>query len=125
MSASEPASRIGVIVIDCKTDDLTDAVGFWSATLGKTGEIDARGKYAVFDGHQGYPKVLLQAVDHDPRVHLDIETTDRDAEAKRLEKIGAKLVERHPRGWTIMEAPTGHRFCLVKPQGDDWPRGEV
>ncbi len=114
-------ARIGCVVIDCQVDDLTEAVAFWSAALGKDGRIDARGKYAVFDDHRGYPKVLLQAVDHAPRVHLDLETPDRKGEAARLEGLGAKLVERSEHGWIVMEAPTGHRFCLVKPQGQDWP----
>ena len=124
MSGCETDRRIGVIVIDCRTDDLSEAVRFWSAALGKEGKIDERGKYAVFDDHQGYPKVLLQSVRHEPRVHLDIETTDREAEAARLQALGATLIERHERGWTVMEAPTGHRFCLVKPQDENWPGGD-
>ncbi|PKP73450.1 MAG: glyoxalase [Alphaproteobacteria bacterium HGW-Alphaproteobacteria-6] len=113
-------SRIGVLCIDCKTDDLTGAVAYWSAMLGMKGKIDEAGKYAVFDDHTGYPRVLLQAVDHEPRVHLDIETDDRDAECERLKALGAKEVARI-RTWIVMEAPTGHRFCLVGPQGDDFP----
>lgn len=114
------AARIGVVVIDCQTEDLTEATAFWSAALGKAGKIDERGKYAVFDDHQGYPRVLLQAVDHGPRVHLDIETDDREAECARLVGLGAREVER-VHEWIVMEAPTGHRFCLVKPQGSDFP----
>ena len=112
--------RIGVVCIDCKTEDLTKAVGFWSAMLGMEGEIDERGKYAVFDGHAGYPRVLLQAVDHEPRVHLDFETDDRDAESERMRALGAREVARI-KTWIVMEAPTGHRFCLVQPQGKDFP----
>ena len=114
-------SRIGVVVIDCQTDDLTAATAFWSAALGRAGRIDARGKYTVFEDEGGHPRVLLQAVDHAPRVHLDVETDDRAAEAARLEGLGAKVVERSERGWIVMEAPTGHRFCLVKPQGPTFP----
>lgn len=113
-------SRIGVVCIDCQTDDLTEAREFWSAMLGKEGEIDERGKYVQFDGHKGHPKVLLQAVDHAPRVHLDIETDDKEAECARLTSLGAREVARI-RDWIVMEAPTGHRFCLVGPQGEDWP----
>jgi len=113
-------SRIGVIVIDCQTDDLTEAVRFCSAALGKDGKVDDDGRYAVFDGHAGYPRILLQKVDHDPRVHLDIETDDRAAEVRRLTALGATAVG-DVRTWTVMEAPTGHRFCLVEPQGDDFP----
>ena len=113
-------SRIGCLCIDCKTDDLTAAVTFWSELLGKKGEIGESGRYATFEGHTGYPRVILQAVDHDPRVHLDIETDDREAECERLKALGAKEVARI-RTWIVMEAPTGHRFCLVRPQGDDFP----
>ncbi|MGX0877764.1 hypothetical protein ACSSV4_002457 [Roseovarius sp. MBR-154] len=113
-------SRISVVCIDCKTEDLTGAAEFWSAMLGKKGEIDERGKYVQFDGHTGHPKVLLQAVDHAPRVHLDIETDDKEAECARLKSLGATEIDRI-RSWIVMEAPTGHRFCLVGPQGDDWP----
>ena len=113
-------SRIGVVCIDCKTDDLTAATEFWSSVMGIDGQIDAEGKYTVFGDHKGYPKVLLQAVDHEPRVHLDFETDDKDAEAERLKSLGAREVARI-KGWIVMEAPTGHRFCLVGPQGDDFP----
>ena len=113
-------SRIGVLCIDCQTEDLGPAVDYWSAMLGVEGKVDPDGKYASLNGHRGYPKVLLQAVDHDPRVHLDIETDDQEAERARLEGLGATVVARI-KGWIVMEAPTGHRFCLVNPQGDDWP----
>jgi hypothetical protein len=49
------------------------------------------------------------------RIHLDIETDDIEAEVKRLEALGAKRVEFIKRWW-VMEAPTGQRFCVVRPQ---------
>lgn len=113
-------SRIGVLCVDCKTDDLVPAMKFWSAMLGVEGEVDPDGKYASLNGHEGFPKVILQAVDHEPRVHLDVETDDQEAEARRLKELGAREIARVKR-WIVMEAPTGHRFCLVNPQGDDWP----
>ncbi|RVT83270.1 VOC family protein [Rhodobacteraceae bacterium CCMM004] len=112
--------RLGVVVIDCQVDDLSEVVGFWSEVLGREGVVDPDGKYAQFDGHEGQPRVLLQKVDHPPRVHLDIETDDRAAEAARLVALGATEVARI-KTWIVMEAPSGHRFCLVGPQGDDWP----
>ena len=114
-------SRIGVIVIDCRTDDLGPATAFWSAALGVSGRVDEDGKYAVLADGQGHPKLLLQAVDHESRVHLDVETDDRAAEATRLEALGARNLGWVRDDWIVMEAPTGHRFCLVPPQGDDFP----
>ena len=115
-------SRLGVFVIDCKTEDLADAAAFWGAALGQDVKIDDDGKYAVIGKYDRRPRVLLQTVDHEPRVHMDVETDDREAEAARLKKLGAKEIAR-VKSWIVMEAPTGHRFCLVAPQGDDFPEG--
>jgi hypothetical protein len=54
-------------------------------------------------------------------VHLDIETNDIDAEVERLEKLGAKRIEQ-VREWWILEAPTGHRFCVLPPQTKDFEK---
>ena len=59
--------------------------------------------------------IEVQKVDHPSRVHLDIESEDIPAEVKRLEKLGAKVVSR-VETWVVMEAPTGHRFCVVQGQ---------
>ena len=108
-------SRLGCIVIDCKTDDLSDALVFWSSLLGLPGSIDEDGKYAVIQGSGDEIRVLIQSVDHEPRVHLDIETDDKEAERDRLAALGAREVRRL-KSWIVMEAPTGHRFCIVDPQ---------
>jgi hypothetical protein len=107
-------ARLGCIVIDCPADRVDEAAAFWAATLGGRAEVDEDGKYAEIDG-QGDVKVLVQAVDHPARVHLDIEADDKEAEVARLEALGARAVARI-KGWIVMEAPTGHRFCIVNPQ---------
>ncbi len=38
---------------------------------------------------------------------------------KRLEALGAKRVADIKR-WVVMEAPSGHRFCVVNPQRRDF-----
>ena len=40
------------------------------------------------------PIVQIQRVDHESRVHLDIETDDIPAEVERLTKLGAMVVNR-------------------------------
>jgi hypothetical protein len=67
------------------------------------------------------PLVQIQQVDHDSRVHLDIETDDIAAEVARLEQLGAKVAKRLER-WVVMEAPTGQRFCVVRVQRPGWPK---
>lgn len=47
---------------------------------------------------------------------MDIESDNREAEVARLKSLGAKVVA-HIKDWIVMEAPTGHRFCVVNPQG--------
>ena len=123
-------SRLSTIVIDCRTEDLDAAADFWSRALGKrieSRDVDADGKYAALETADDEPILLLQKVAHESRVHLDIETDDIEAEVKRLEALGAKRVERLPR-WCVMEAPTGHRFCIVRqqrtpfgPHVNEWP----
>jgi hypothetical protein len=56
--------------------------------------------------------VEVQAVQHPSRVHIDIESDDIEAEAGRLEALGAKKIA-NIKGWCVMEAPTGQRFCIV------------
>jgi hypothetical protein len=58
---------------------------------------------------------MVQKVPHSSRVHLDIESDNVDAEVARLEALGAKRIEK-VKTWWVMEAPSGHRFCVVRPQ---------
>jgi hypothetical protein len=64
----------------------------------------------------------IQAVAHESRVHLDIETDDLEAEMKRLALLGAIEAERHET-WVVMQAPTGQRFCVGRPKTPDFPAG--
>lgn len=115
-------SRLGVIVIDCKTDDLDKEAEFWGRALGcepsRSSDPDDQ-NYVTLETASEEMQVLLQKVDHPSRVHIDIETNDIEAEASRLEKLGAKRVARI-KGWWVMEAPSGHRFCVVQPQRSDF-----
>lgn len=66
------------------------------------------------------PIVQIQRVVHESRVHIDIETDNIPAEVARLEKLGAHVVDRLER-WVVMQAPTGHRFCVVRVQRPGFP----
>ena len=109
-------SRLAGFIIDCQTDDLDAAAAFWSDALGlRIGEtqVDGVAEYVEFlDGGSGL-HIEVQKVQHPSRVHLDIESDDIDAEAARLEALGAKKIGFVKRWW-VMEAPTGQRFCVVK-----------
>lgn len=111
-------SRLAGLIIDCKTDDLERAAGFWGAALGyslKPDDADPNPLYRVFATGPEEPQVMVQQVTHDSRVHLDIETDDVEAEVRRLETLGAKRIQ-NVQTWCVMEAPTGQRFCVVRVQ---------
>lgn len=114
-------SRLGNITIDCQTEDVDCARTFWSAALGWRPEPPDpdEPKYGSLESPDDQVNVLVQAVDHPSRVHLDIETDDLEAEAARLEALGAKRIAFVKRWW-VMEAPTGQRFCVVRPQRPDF-----
>lgn len=110
-------SRLVALVIDCKTDDVDAAARFWSCAFGRPvnpSEPDSP-NYRELKTEGDEMMLLVQKVEHPSRVHLDIETDDIDAEVKRLEALGAKRVGFVTRWW-VMEAPTGQRFCVVRPQ---------
>ena len=108
-------SRLCSIIIDCKTDDLDVAARFWSEALGRPYTSDSDPKYVDIETHDDEPIVMVQKVDHESRVHLDIESNDIEAEVRRLEALGAKRVQAI-KTWVVMEAPTGQRFCVIRPQ---------
>jgi hypothetical protein len=109
-------SRLGNLVIDCHTGDLQQAARFWSAALGcpMPAHVVADDRFLQLETKPGEVQVILQKVEHSPRVHLDIETDAIEKEIGRLEQLGAVIVARHQE-WIVMEAPTGHRFCVGKP----------
>jgi len=113
-------SKLVAAVIDCQSEDLTEAARFWSAALGRkpdSTDDSAAEKYVSVGTGKEDLIVLLQKVPHASRVHIDIETDDVEAEAARLESLGARRIEK-VKTWWVMEAPTGHRFCVVRPQRD-------
>jgi predicted enzyme related to lactoylglutathione lyase len=106
------------LVIDCPVPSLETALQFWSAALGRaivSHDQDGDGRYGELHSDPGEVFLLVQKVEHEARVHLDIQTDDLDAEVARLEKLGAKR-DRFVKRWWVMQAPTGHRFCVVRQQ---------
>ena len=118
-------SRLSTILIDCADDDFERSLEFWSAAPGKppnhpaaTDEryVSLRGRI----GGDGGPIVLLERVSPDERaVHLDIESDDVEAEVARLEGLGARVKRRHD-PWVVMQAPSGHTFCVVPASRGDF-----
>ena len=117
-------SRLCVVLIDCKTADVDEAAGFWGKALGRAVDLNhpgSRGNYRMLENPPDEPFLEIQRVDHESRVHIDIETDDIPAEVARLVKLGAKVVNRLER-WVVMQAPTGQRFCVVRVQRPGFPK---
>ena len=118
-------SRINGILIDCNVEDIEAAARFWANALGRAIDPDhpgTRGNYVMLETPPDEISVQIQRVDHESRVHLDIETDDIPAEVARLEKLGATVDVRMER-WVVMRAPTGQRFCVVRVQRAGFPKG--
>jgi predicted enzyme related to lactoylglutathione lyase len=117
-------SRLCAILIDCNTAAIEEAAAFWSRALGRaldTAHPGTGGDYYMLETPPDEPIVQIQGVDHESRVHIDIESDDIPAEVARLEKLGAKVVKRLER-WVVMQAPTGQRFCVVRVQRPGFPK---
>jgi len=116
-------SRLCAILIDCKGSAIAEAADFWSRALGRAVDAEhpgSAGNYLMLATPPDEPIVQIQCVDHESRVHIDIESDDIPAEVARLETLGAKVVNRLER-WVVLEAPTGQRFCVVRVQRPGFP----
>lgn len=109
-------SRLAGFIIDCQGGNHDAAADFWSRALGlPRGEthVDGQARYTALTGTPAALHVEVQQVDHPSRVHLDIEADDIDAEAARLEALGATRIGFVKRWW-VMQAPSGQRFCVAR-----------
>ena len=114
-------SQLGGFIIDCEEGDLDKASKFWSAALGLPTKPGYDPKYVGLRTPPNGLAIEVQKVDHPSRVHLDIESDDVEAEAARLEKLGARRIEKI-QTWWVMEAPTGHRFCVIRAKRAEFAR---
>ncbi len=118
------SSRLCALLIDCRTSNIDEAAQFWAGALGRPmdpGHPGTRGNYRMLETPPDEPIVQIQCVEHESRVHIDIETDDIPAEVVRLEALGAHVVSRLDR-WVVMQAPTGQRFCVVRVQRPGFPK---
>lgn len=115
---TEAGPTIG-LVLDCHEPERLAA--FWAAALDYV-SLGAAGTYVVLlpNGRPG-PKLLLQQVPEPKttknRMHLDIDAIDIEAEATRLEALGALRVaddqlHEHGTNWILMADPEGNEFCV-------------
>ena len=107
------------LVLDC-TDP--DALGrFWADALGYTNAGRFGGYVVLLPSEPGPPKLLLQQVPEAKagknRMHADLHVDDIEAEAARLQALGATRVEPGTTTelgttWILMADPEGNEFCI-------------
>ena len=114
-------SRLYSAYVDVPQRDFEKTVTFYGDLLGRTPKIDPdEPEYASYeDPPQTGIDLYVQAIgDDQPRVHLDIETDDVEAEVARLVALGASEVERI-NTWVVMNDPVGTVFCVIRVQDAD------
>ena len=107
------------VVIDCA--DPRSLVGFWAAATGYEvdGDLDdwasivGEGDRVIRIGFQRVPegKVVKN------RVHVDLAAADEEAEASRIEALGATRLwvsEDPDDPFVVLADPEGNEFCVVR-----------
>ena len=107
------------LVLDCT--DPESLAKFWATALDYE-IVGGAGAYVMLlPKEPGAPQLLLQRVPEAKsaknRMHLDIHVVDIDAEAARLEALGAKRVssstfDEHGTRWHLMADPEGNELCV-------------
>lgn len=123
--ASNAVPELG-FVLDCADPDVL--APFWAEALRyvKVGGVDS---YTLLtpDGREG-PNLLLQRVPEAKagknRMHFDLHTPDIEAEATRLETLGARRLDdgplnEHGSAWIRMSDPEGNEFCVCDGGGGE------
>ena len=113
-------SRLTSVLVDVPAADHERAVAFWTGALGKEPRHSQKfPEYAIYGEVTPGIEFMVQSTgDAHPRVHLDIESDDVEAEVSRLTALGATEVERH-HTWVVMRDPAGTVFCVVEIQVKD------
>ena len=107
------------LVLDCLEPQAL--AEFWREALGYTVAGSVENYTLLVDAGGAGPQLLLQKVPEERRgknrMHLDIDATDIEAEASRLQRLGARPVRgeavcEHGTNWILMADPEGNEFCV-------------
>lgn len=111
--------------IDQPVSAFEASLAFWAAATGRTPQEPHEGDdpYRSLGIFSGDLLIELQRVGEGtaPRVHLDVDTDDVDAEVSRLEALGARRLSSHDGGryWQMVD-PGGLVFCVIPPHTPDF-----
>jgi glyoxalase superfamily protein len=106
-------SRVSTFLIDVPREQAAEASTFWAAALNATAESEpGEPQYTGLKGALPGYVLAVQAVDDEPRYHLDIETDDVPAEVARLTNLGAVEVSSW-QGCHTLRVPGGQLLCVI------------
>jgi predicted enzyme related to lactoylglutathione lyase len=123
-TTDEARLSIGSAAADCA--DIEGMVSFWSAALGYRVQDRGRGYVYLTAAKPGHPGLFLQSVpDPTPgknRWHIDLYAADEEAEAARIESLGATRVRRFEKDegdikgtiLIVMHDVEDNEFCIVR-----------
>ncbi|WP_141845195.1 VOC family protein [Humibacillus xanthopallidus] len=113
-------SLVDQVCLDIPADAFATECTFWADLTGwELRTSAAHPELAHLARPDGIPlRLLLQRLGDDPRdvvtAHLDLASSDRGAETRRHERLGAVVEQVHPAlGWTVLADPTGARYCIT------------
>lgn len=107
--------RLGGLFFDVPAVDEAAEVGFWAQVFGAEARNDGDGdEYTSLVGGHGasFPVEVQRLGTGGARFHIDVVSDDVDADADRLEALGATRVEKISTWW-VMRDPAGLTFCIV------------
>ena len=108
------------LVLTLDVVDLERQTAFWCAAFGYEHRGGVGQYHSLVDPSGTLPKLLLQRVAEPKvaknRLHMDFHVADVEAQATRVEALGAERVERTDEfgiHWVTLRDPEGNEFCLV------------
>lgn len=107
-------------VLTLDVADLDRQTAFWCAAFGYQHKGGVAQYHVLEDPTGTLPKLLLQRVTESKtaknRLHMDFHVADVEAQATRIEALGATRVRRTEEfgiHWVTLLDPEGNEFCLV------------
>jgi hypothetical protein len=109
-------SRLVQVCLDCPADRARTEAEFWRDATGWAWQ-DSEGEFVChLVPEAGSLQLLVQrrasALPPEVTLHLDLGTSDREAEADRLVALGAQRVATGD-GWVVLTDPDGTAFCAT------------
>ncbi len=108
--------RLGGLFFDVPAEHEAAEIAFWVEVFGakRRGGDDPGDPYTALDGGHGapFPVEVQRLGSGKARFHIDVESADVDADADRLEALGATRVAKIE-SWWVMRDPAGLTFCVV------------